>query len=360
MILAAKRRQASGLLPGRARLALDAEDALPDDAQVFLEIPAPREIPVLLASEGNPWLARALQSISGVKLRSVTLAEHAGLAAALEGGGEERPVAVFDRQAPPGLPSMPTMYIGCQPPLPEGVAPPTRAVAPVIIDWDRSHPVNRFLVYADIAIEESLTYQPAAELHSLVEADQGSVIAAVTYRREGRFPLPAVVVGFDILKSNWPLGHYSFPIFFANAVRWLGAGAEEATSVWRAGAPLVHALDGGRTTESPASPLFRTPAGELLPASRGKGGEVSLSLADQVGVYDLVIGSHLKRRFPVSLLSASESRLAPLEQLDFGDFKVPVQAKVEEAATGLWRWFALGALAILLVEWYVYNRRMYV
>jgi hypothetical protein len=41
-----------------------------------------------------------------------------------------------------------------------------------------------------------------------------------------------------------------------------------------------------------------------------------------------------------------------------GDFSVPVTGAAEESTRDLWMWFALAALAFVLLEWYVYNRRL--
>jgi hypothetical protein len=60
----------------------------------------------------------------------------------------------------------------------------------------------------------------------------------------------------------------------------------------------------------------------------------------------------------VSLLSAAESRLEPSRSIDFGDFKVEVQASREKGTRDLWKYFTLAALAFCLLEWHVYNRRL--
>jgi hypothetical protein len=345
----------SHLPAGLVRVELETEDALAEDNRVFLEVAPPGELSVLQVGEANPWLELALRTVPNIKHRRVSLSEY-------RSGGEpeegEREVVIFDRRAPPEPPERPSIYIGCLPPLPEGVAAPERLENPVIIDWDRNHPVNRFLAYTDIIIEAGFAFADSPHVHSLADVESGGLLGVMTYRREGRFPVQALVVGFDILKSNWPLGHYSYPIFFANALGWLGGGESGRKSRWRSGEPLVEPLRQG-DVRAAGSFVVRTPGGRLLPATVEPGGAVVFTTTEWTGVYELLAGGEVVRRFPVSLLDGEESRLAPEAQIDFGDFAVATEARLEEGTRDLWRWFALAAVAMLLIEWWIYNRRLY-
>jgi hypothetical protein len=182
----------------------------------------------------------------------------------------------------------------------------------------------------------------------------------VRYPSPGHRAIPAILVGFDILKSNWPLGHYSFPIFFSNAISWLGVSLEGALKACsRTGEPLLYYPSAPEGSEALSRAIFRSPGGREIPALREANGTWSLSSVEEAGVYQLLVDGKARASFPVGLLSSSESRLTPSPRVDFGDFSIEVKSTVEEGGRELWKWFALGALLFLLVEWQVYNRRVF-
>jgi hypothetical protein len=218
--------------------------------------------------------------------------------------------------------------------------------------------VNRFIVFTDLYIEESRVFRAAPEYRSLVDSDAGSIAGVVGYRSAGRPPLPALLLGFDILKSDWPRGHYSFPIFFSNAVEWLGsavAGSRPARS--RTGEPLVH--HPGPGVGDGVDAVFRSPSGRDLPAAREAGGAFVLAAAVETGVYEVRAGGAAAGKFPVNLADARESNLVPGQAIDLGDFEIAVTAASEERARHLWKWFALLALGLVLLEWRVYLSRAF-
>ena len=48
----------------------------------------------------------------------------------------------------------------------------------------------------------------------------------------------------------------------------------------------------------------------------------------------------------------------PSGKLDLGDFAVAAKSASEEAPRDLWKWFALLALGVVLLEWRVYTKRL--
>jgi hypothetical protein len=359
--------------PGIASVSIDSKDALLADNQAWAQIDPPRTVRVLVTGKANPWLDLVLRSSGGMSHRRITEEEYAKLLAA--GPPEdvskklEADVLILDRVTPPSSgpaggppklsePPLPAIFIACEPLLPRDALEPGKKKLPVVVDWDRTHPVNRFLVFTDLYIEESSVFRPRGELRSLVDSDAGSLIATLRFYPPGRRSIPALLIGFDILKSNWPLGHYSFPIFFSNAIAWLGgsaAGAGSARS--RTGDALVY--DPAATGQpTPASVEFRSPSGKRIAAARESAGSFVLGVAEEAGVYEVVADGATSARLPVSLLSSSESRLAPSRVVDFGDFQVDVKPSPEKGAKDLWKWCALAALLVCIVEWHVYNRRL--
>jgi VWA domain-containing protein/aerotolerance regulator-like protein len=346
---------------GIASVSIHAKDALAIDDEAWVRIDPPRALSVLAVGEPNAWVDLVLEASSGLRKRRMSSAEYAK---ALEAGGEggagrqlEADVIIFDREAPAASPPLPALYVGCVPSLPEPLAGAPVKKTPLIVDWDRSHPVNRFLIYTDLYIEESRVFPDAADYKSLLEAEVGSILGTYQFRSPGRLPVPAILVGFDILKSNWPIGHYSFPIFFANAIAWLGAGPTgERPARNRTGETLVH--HSRDKSGADAETRFRSPSGREILAVREANGAVATNATTEAGVYELDLGGGSTLQYPVALLDRNESRLTPSKAVEMGDFSVPVTGAAEESTRDLWMWFALAALAFVLLEWYVYNRRL--
>lgn len=356
---------ASSFSEGIVRVEIDAEDGLAEDNRAWAALSAPDPVKVLLVGRRDRWdgIELVLSTSARLSYEHISLAEYSERVKAdqreeaIERLGAD--VVIFDGQAPAGAPLIPAVYVGCLPTLPEGQSPPVDVEQPVIIDWDRTHPVNRLVVYTDVLIEKANVFAPGPSYHSLVESDRGSLIGTLSYRQPGVAPIPVVVIGFHILESNWPIGHYSFVIFFSNALTWLDQkthGVER--SRYRSGEPIVYRPSEEHADHDWESARIRAPSGSARVPARDENGALVLAAPEEVGVYEIVVGGERLSRLPVGLLSAHESALAPREKISFGEFEVAVSAEMEEGTRHLWKWFALAALAFLLLEWLVYNRRL--
>jgi hypothetical protein len=63
------------------------------------------------------------------------------------------------------------------------------------------------------------------------------------------------------------------------------------------------------------------------------------------------------RAFAVNLDSAREGRIDTLPELTLGTQQVSGQASTGANRTALWPWLILAAVAVLLLEWWVWLRR---
>jgi hypothetical protein len=62
-------------------------------------------------------------------------------------------------------------------------------------------------------------------------------------------------------------------------------------------------------------------------------------------------------RFAVNLFSPLESDLSVADEIQTGDTRVPAAVPAELGQRELWPWLAALALAVLMLEWWVYHRR---
>ena len=82
---------------------------------------------------------------------------------------------------------------------------------------------------------------------------------------------------------------------------------------------------------------------------------------DELGVYEVREGSGNKvtQQFAVNLFDTRESDLTPADEIEIGHEEVKAQQGQQTAREELWKWLTLGALGVLIFEWYIYNRRVY-
>jgi hypothetical protein len=83
---------------------------------------------------------------------------------------------------------------------------------------------------------------------------------------------------------------------------------------------------------------------------------------EDVGVYEVRQGQAPPRHVAVNLSSPAESdiRLQPDRRIKLGDADVAVSPTWQIMRRPIVKWLLLLALAVLMVEWYIYNRRVYV
>jgi hypothetical protein len=105
---------------------------------------------------------------------------------------------------------------------------------------------------------------------------------------------------------------------------------------------------------------------------RPTAGKLAFHETDQPGVYEVRAGDKIAARFAVNLFDREESDvrlrarqdergLETIESLTIG-YAEPVVAEspTTPVRKELWTWLLLAALAVLVLEWYIYNRRVYI
>jgi hypothetical protein len=388
-------KQETGLLfeleqieEGELKLTLDHEDALSIDNIAYAAIRPNKPISVLLVTPGNSALETALttgrcQRIANVRVESPTfLTDAAYLANDTESLFD---LIVFDQCAPTKMPESNTLFMGSKPPFlgetkkeaGESTKPAdaaldesTRSVewkfgpssGPVIIlDVNRSNPMTQYLEMGSVAIIEGMTVTPPESGTVLMTSDSGPVFAVAP-----RGPFQDAVLGFGMLQStseginvnsDWGIKR-SFPVFVYSAVEYLGGGITEAS------APTVLPGNAIGLTLSNRFDNYRvvSPTGQKIELSRNKESRFTFTQTDQVGMYS-VFADELERpmeRFCVNLFSGRESELAVSSAIQMGAEKIEATSNFVRARQELWRWILGLGLVLLMVEWVIFNRRIFV
>jgi hypothetical protein len=131
---------------------------------------------------------------------------------------------------------------------------------------------------------------------------------------------------------------------------------------------VKQSLDPGATPRIPRANLQR--AGADLKSIRLNGpisrelkipetGDFALPPLDEVGLYKLDPPVPQYERLAVSLLDSNESNLLPVATAP-GNIGQAVAAAGTRSRLELWWWIVVcGALPLLLIEWWVYTRRVH-
>jgi len=328
----------------------DVKDDLAADNQASLVLTPPRTRRVLLVTDGNIFLERGLNLDPDVILEECTLGEFTTIGKSGAGYG----MVVFDG-ALPAKPLPPGNYLvfganTAQMP----VSSSGSSDNPVYIDETRTHPVMRFVDLEGLHLRTALHTQTQPWGQSLADADSGPLIAAGEH--DG---LRVVSVSYNLSDSDWPL-RVSFPIFLTNAVRWLtaagGLGASQPETPTGGAASVT--VPPGLTSVSVVRPDGTKTAVNAPPT----GGVVLISDTHLAGVYHAQLGS-TDYPFAVNLDNADESRLAAQKPPVLTHPGTPQVAAVHlppgrRAKNDLWPTLAAIALALLLLEWFVFHKRI--
>ncbi|HZO91586.1 MAG TPA: BatA and WFA domain-containing protein [Chthonomonadaceae bacterium] len=324
--------------PIKLRVRLDLKDDLAADNEAALIVKPRKTLRVLLVGKENLFLEDALKVDPSVELSK----------AAAFSAGKGFDVVVFNETAPARLPAGNYLFIHCtsdQAPVKvEGAA---ANVAPA--DWEREHPVLRYVDFGSDRFGDVLKAEPLGWGRELAVAESGSLVAVGEKEK-----MRSEFVAFALNQSSFPL-RVAFPIFIANSVRWLGMGSDDSELGQIAtGSPI--------TVPSPpglGKLTVTRPDGSKREVRAGERGGAAFDETDQVGFYTAE-GPGFSYSFAANLASASESDITPHRELTITDNPAGSRGRRVADNRELLPWLALLALAVLCVEWWAFHRRVYV
>ena len=333
--------------------------AADDTAQVI--VPPPKQLDVLLVTDGNYFLERAIQNMH---LKSPDVLQTATYE-------EQKPskydVILFDRYTPTYLPAAGNfIYFGCVPPPSPGpgqkiTAANDAAGDPIllsdqeILDWQRDHPMLKDLALNRIYVAKSLKLNVPLDAKTLIDGLKGPLVVLA---RDGK--RTNLIIGFDVLQSNWPF-EVSFPIFLHRALQYLAIGSDmDVRQSFAPGAspvipranlhkigPDVHTIkligpDRTQTLKVPET------------------GDFALPPLDHAGIYETEPAVPQYEKIAVNMLDGNESNTLPASTPP-GQSGAEVKDVKDQKGRREWWWYlvALIGLPLLFVEWWVYTRRVH-
>ncbi|MEO0531611.1 MAG: BatA and WFA domain-containing protein [Planctomycetota bacterium] len=364
-----------------ARLTRDtlstADDRLAVDDVAYAAINPASSSRVLLVTSGNVALEQALATGRTDRLGDIAIEPPEFLESAAyekNAAAAAYDLVIFDRSVPEKAPRSNTAYIGVLPP-DDAWRPDegdTSVTVPQIIDWNRSHPLLAHVELGNFDIVDTLLLTPPKGAATLIDAAEGPIAAIAA--RDG---YEDVVLGFPILveidgalqrNTDW-INRHSFPTFWLNVLEYFVA--RQAIG--------ERSLQPGSSVElRPVSPTtdtitVATPSGRSEALRRRGEQPFVFRLTDEVGVYRVTEAGRETQRFAVNLFDPAESDVrlrtdetpedadaAQIASVKIGNIDVTAAAGAAPARQELWRLILIAALALLLLEWYIYHRRVYV
>lgn len=334
-----------------------AADVLPADDTALVVIPPPKPLSVALVTDGGDvFLNKAVDSLNLHEPQTMTIADWE------RKKSSDFDVVMFDHVVPHFLPPAGNyVWLGA---VPDGlqvkVAKTDKGLDTFmqnveVLDWKRDHPMLRDLSLGKLFVAEALKLDVPLSAEVLIDGTTGPL---VVLDREGRGA--HLIVGFDVLQSNWPL-RKSFPMFLYYALQYLSVGSDLS----------VHeSFQPGATPKLPRANLDRalTPGAKAITLVTPLGrqsipipptGDFALPPLQHVGLYrtDPVVPNY--ERLAVNLLDDNESNVLPVDKApgDVGTVRLVAGGR---SPLQLWWWIlACGGIPLLMIEWWVYTRRVH-
>jgi hypothetical protein len=346
-------------------------DQFPLDDDAWLVVGVVRKAQVLIVGSANPFLDAFFNHPATRRVADVTRLTPADLngetyrEAARDGTYD---LVIFDRCGPAtrdDLPQANTFFIDRPPP--PWQRPKDEFPDPVVTGWMKNDTLLRHLTGLwDIVAQDAFRFDLRAEkvppgTRALIESGQE---AALLFSMP-RGPFIDLVLTFPLvndkgeLTTNWVVLP-SFPLFFRNVLYNLGkVGDAVREKAVQPGEPMV------------LRPEPRVKQVTVIPPRHGGPPRVNKKTlrrdaragflfgeTERLGVYRVERDDGATQYFAVNLLDPLESNIQPREQFMIGSESVkPDQPRRQPRE--IWWWVVLLALALLVVEWYIYNRRLY-
>jgi Ca-activated chloride channel homolog len=352
-------------IPDPVTITADVDDQLAADNAAHVVMPRQVRYNVVLARTGESLLLRKVLST----LQEVDVYDLAA------GDTPPDPVHVYVVDGNTAVPADPTasyLYIDTTshafvPVQPGEVAELNYAsdppVIPAVVGMQRSHPLLRYVNIADLRLGAMRRTEPQPWGRVVVDGTEGPLI--VEGLQEGQ---RTVYLAFDIYKSDFPL-RASFPMFMANAVRYLGEASTGAVGRTVSAGERVDLLAPIRATRVEIT----EPGGSKTTADLTTR-DFTLAHTERAGIYQVRYfdedGAELGAvSVPVSLLSDAESNLAPAQTLrvrgaeealataSAEDVQEIVGRKEVRVNREFYTWLILAVLLIISVEWFLYHQR---
>lgn len=307
-------------------------DRFKADDVAFGYITAKRQVRVGFVSDDvDSKMLTLLDLMPRVVLTSLTNADYQGL----ESEELQFDILVFDRVSVDRKPVIPSIFFGVNSANWLGASVSSIRSSQLSVERNTAHPILRNISMTDLLIESGVLFAPMVGVEALLTSEDEAILAIAVPGA-----VKSVLLGFDLDKSNLAF-LADFPIFLSNSITWL---VDEP--------PILNATPGTIKLPSDITKVYRI-----------DGVDVPLWFADGNSYF------HTRETGLFTGFSSNGPLRVSVSQLDrrFSDINksnLPIFESSENfVAPGLNGYslsFLVGALTLILlmVDWYLYHRRV--
>jgi len=348
---------------GVLRVELDVKDDLAVDNVAYAAVNPPRRARILLVTPGVEPLLLALSTSEALKIADVSEVDPKHLEtpefeqSALSG---EYDLIIFDRCQPKEMPQCNTLFLGAVPPGGEWKKGEEQ-LQPLIVDFEETHPLMHLVQLGDVDVFRSFSITHPEGGLSLIDSDSDTTLLAIAPRQGYEDAVLAMSIldekdGKVIVNTDWIIRR-SFPVFVLNVVKYLGGSR---------GALGIKSIRPGETamlsTTIPTNEIVITdPDGEKTTVLREGHSMFVYTKTEQTGAYRIREGkseSH-EQSFSVNLFQSQESDIITRPDLQLQHETIAGTPAIGKTRRELWKWLLLIVIGVVMFEWYIYNRRVY-
>ena len=368
--------EAEGELRAKLDIPTGFVDELQLDNEAYAVLENRRDARVLLVTPGNVTLESALSTERANRLAKVEKVSPEVLETPdyqSQSQSETYDLIIFDQCQPKTMPLANTLFVGRLPPTDQWSKEPEPepVFGPQIIDWERSHPLLNLIELGNVQIIDTLITKPPLGGGELIDSTKGAIFAIAPRERYEDAVLGFEIVGRDedgtrTFNTDWPRKH-SFPTFWFNVLDYFTSGQATSIVQHKPDRPVelrVNSQSENLTVELPDGVRRNVPVEQP--------GRLEFHETSQLGTYKVLSDSQVVKRFSVNLFDrdesdvrlrlrqADEDGVQVVESLSIGYVDVGAQSPTSPMRRELWKLLLGGALVVLMFEWYIYNRRVYI
>ncbi len=351
--------------PVPVRVEIDDKDVYAQDNVAYTVLNPPRLANVLVVTELNRFLETACKTSAMKKLAEIEFVpesfmnEKEFLENATLGIYD---LVIFDNCVPAEMPLCNTVFFGAKPPGDNWQFGEKNSPAPVF-DYDTSHPLMYSLQLNNVTIAEAHQVTGPEGSSPLMESAFGPMMAIGP-----RGGFEDLVIGFPLLEydengdslvnTDWP-NRLSFPLFMQNMVSILGGRAKFNATQGNKPGQLVTI----RSKFPYSSITVKGPAKDRNKLRPRSDNSFVFPQTERSGIYEVTDTDtgDVDQLFSINLLDRRESNVNVREKLEIGyEEFAGSPSEFKPARQEYWFWLVAVALLILVVEWYIYNRRVFI
>jgi hypothetical protein len=316
----------------------DGSDALTLDNQAFALLPERRRSKVLVVTPGNTYLEAALLLDEYLEVTTVAPSDP------LPSGPFD--VTIQDGvnvETPPDFGSL--IYLN--PPAEGGPLAHQRSLDDFGFDtWDKKSPLLAFIAPENIQVLKGVSFKPQSGDKVVGASSQGPFL--VTGTRDSR---KFVALGFDPRVSDMVL-RIAWPLFILNSIQYATDRdgddflAYRTGNTWRLPVPNTH------------SDVTLVGPDDLVRPLVVRGGVASF-FGERPGFYELRVNQDVVTKFAANFVDARESALDVRTELTYGEATATAPIGFSAGLRReLWGTLLLIVIALSVVEWFTFQRRV--